>query len=67
MTQSQLVVHSPARCVIIATDMIRGTSAGLIVYMAQIGSFVPADAAVLGPVDRLFSRIQSIDRCCAVL
>jgi DNA mismatch repair protein MSH5 len=32
---------------------------GLVVYMAQIGSFVPADAARLSLVDRLFTRIES--------
>jgi DNA mismatch repair protein MutS len=29
----------------------------LIVYMAQIGSFVPADSASIGIVDRIFTRI----------
>lgn len=33
----------------------------LIVLMAYAGSFVPADAAVLGPVDRIFSRIGASD------
>ncbi len=36
--------------------------AGLIVVMAQIGSFVPADRAVIGLVDRLYSRIGASDR-----
>jgi DNA mismatch repair protein MutS len=35
--------------------------AALIVLMAQIGSFVPADAARLGLVDRIFTRIGAQD------
>jgi DNA mismatch repair protein MutS len=33
----------------------------LIVIMAYIGSFVPAQAARLGPIDRIFTRIGSAD------
>lgn len=33
----------------------------LIVLMAQIGSFVPASAAVIGVVDRLFTRVGAAD------
>ena len=33
----------------------------LIVYMAHMGSFVPADAAVVGVCDRVMTRIDSID------
>jgi DNA mismatch repair protein MutS len=33
----------------------------LIVLMAQIGSFVPADAAQIGVVDRIFTRIGASD------
>ena len=33
----------------------------LIVLLAQIGSYVPASAAVIGPVDRIFTRIGSSD------
>ena len=33
----------------------------LIVLLAHIGSYVPADAVVIGPVDRIFSRIGAGD------
>jgi DNA mismatch repair protein MutS len=33
----------------------------LIVLMAHVGSFVPANRAVIGPVDRIFTRIGSSD------
>ncbi len=35
---------------------------GLIVLLAQIGSFVPADAARIGLVDRIFTRVGASDR-----
>lgn len=35
--------------------------AGLLTIMAQIGSFVPAKAMTLGPVDRIFTRIGAGD------
>jgi DNA mismatch repair protein MutS len=34
---------------------------GLVVLMAQIGSFVPAQRAVVGVVDRLFTRVGASD------
>ena len=33
----------------------------LIVLMAHIGSFVPAERAVIGPIDRIFTRIGASD------
>ena len=33
----------------------------LIVILAQIGSFVPAESAQIGPVDRIFTRIGAAD------
>ena len=35
--------------------------AALIVLLAHIGSFVPADAARIGPIDRIFTRIGAAD------
>lgn len=33
----------------------------LIVLLAYIGSFVPADEAIIGPVDRIFTRVGAAD------
>nr|WP_168895037.1 DNA mismatch repair protein MutS [Enterobacteriaceae endosymbiont of Donacia tomentosa] len=33
----------------------------LIVIMAYIGSYVPADKAIIGPIDRIFTRIGATD------
>ncbi len=35
--------------------------AALIVILAGIGSFVPAESAVIGPIDRVFTRIGAAD------
>lgn len=35
--------------------------AALIVILAYMGSFVPADAAVIGPIDQIFTRIGASD------
>ena len=34
---------------------------GLIVFMAQVGSFIPADEAEIGAVDRIFTRVGASD------
>jgi len=35
--------------------------AALIIVLAHVGSYVPADAATIGPVDRIFTRIGAAD------
>jgi DNA mismatch repair protein MSH6 len=35
---------------------------GLIVILAQIGSYVPAEECLLTPVDRIFTRLGAFDR-----
>jgi DNA mismatch repair protein MutS len=38
---------------------------GLIVLLAQVGSFVPAEAAQIGVVDRIFTRVGASDNLAA--
>lgn len=33
----------------------------LIVYLAHVGSYVPAESAVIGLIDRIFTRIRSME------
>jgi len=37
------------------------TKVGLIVFMAHIGSYVPAEAAQIGLVDKIFTRMRTTE------
>jgi DNA mismatch repair protein MutS len=63
---NDLALMQDARMIILTGPNMAGKSTilrqvGLIVLMAQIGSFVPATRARLGVVDRLFTRVGASD------
>jgi DNA mismatch repair protein MutS len=63
---NDLRLDSDARMIILTGPNMAGKSTvlrqiGLIVLMAQIGSFVPASAARVGVVDRIFTRVGASD------
>jgi len=63
---NDLVFDDTRRMLIITGPNMGGKStymrqAALIVLLAHVGSFVPADSAVIGPIDRIFTRIGAGD------
>jgi DNA mismatch repair protein MutS len=63
---NDLVLNDARRMLIVTGPNMGGKStymrqAALIVLLAHIGSFVPADSATIGPVDRIFTRIGAGD------
>jgi len=63
---NDLALDADRRMLVITGPNMGGKStymrqAALITILAHVGSFVPADAAVIGPVDRIFTRIGASD------
>jgi DNA mismatch repair protein MutS len=63
---NDVTLHKDARMIILTGPNMAGKSTvlrqvGLIVLMAQAGSFVPATRARIGVVDRLFTRVGASD------
>jgi DNA mismatch repair protein MutS len=63
---NDLALHETRRMLIVTGPNMGGKStymrqAALIVILAGIGSFVPATSALIGPVDRIFTRIGAAD------
>ncbi|MCM2680421.1 DNA mismatch repair protein MutS [Echinimonas agarilytica] len=61
-----LYMNSERRMLLVTGPNMGGKStymrqAALIVLMAHIGSFVPAESAQIGPIDRIFTRIGASD------
>ena len=63
---NDLVLNDARRMLIVTGPNMGGKStymrqSALIVLLAHIGSFVPADSASIGPIDRIFTRIGAGD------
>ena len=63
---NDLVLHEGRRMLIVTGPNMGGKStymrqAALIAILAGIGSYVPAESAVIGPIDRIFTRIGAAD------
>jgi len=63
---NDVALHATQRMLVITGPNMGGKSTymrqiALIVLLAHIGSFVPAQAAIIGPIDRIFTRIGAAD------
>jgi DNA mismatch repair protein MutS len=63
---NDLVLHDGRRMLIVTGPNMGGKStymrqSALIAILAGIGSYVPAESAVIGPIDRIFTRIGAAD------
>jgi DNA mismatch repair protein MutS len=63
---NDLELHESRRLLVVTGPNMGGKSTymrqtALIVILAQMGSFVPADEAIIGPIDRIFTRIGAAD------
>ncbi len=63
---NDLVLHDGRRMLIVTGPNMGGKStymrqSALIAILAGIGSYVPAESALLGPIDRIFTRIGAAD------
>jgi DNA mismatch repair protein MutS len=63
---NDLILDQDRRMLVITGPNMGGKStymrqAALITILAYVGSFVPADSATIGPVDRIFTRIGASD------
>jgi DNA mismatch repair protein MutS len=63
---NDLVLDASRRMLVVTGPNMGGKStymrqSALIVLLAHVGSFVPAERAVLGPIDRIFTRIGAGD------
>jgi DNA mismatch repair protein MutS len=63
---NDLDLHDGRRMLVVTGPNMGGKStymrqAALIVILAGIGSYVPADSATIGPVDRIYTRIGAAD------
>ncbi|KAG9484465.1 hypothetical protein GDO78_010050 [Eleutherodactylus coqui] len=68
--EDEEVEDSSAHCVLVTGPNMGGKStllrqAGLVVVMAQLGCYVPAEVCKLTPVDRVFTRLGASDRIMA--